>query len=254
MNMRPELLCTAPIMKRLIPPSTAPLPVSSACIPSPTIRSHRVALLVEDEPVYQDMFRQALKGLAQDWTLEVAGTGNEGLQALRQPAGSFDIVLVDLGLPDMRGVEVIRAAREQHPDTPVLVASIHSDEAHVLEAVRRGARGYLLKDDEAMGISSSIVRVMNGEYPISPSLARHLFRLAVPETPTPSAEDRLLLAPKEFELLGLLARGCSYKKAALTMEVSLSTVQTYVRRIYQKLEAHSKIEAIRKARSMGLLQ
>lgn len=240
------------------PPPPSARPASGALHTDTTsvIRSHRVALLVEDEPVYQDMFRQALKGLALDWTLEVAGTGTEGLQALRQPPGSFDIVLVDLGLPDMRGVEVIRAAREQHPDTPVLVASIHSDEAHVLEAVRQGARGYLLKDDEAMEISSSIVRVMNGEYPISPSLARHLFRLAVPETPTPSPspEDRLLLAPKEFELLGLLARGCSYKKAALTMEVSLSTVQTYVRRIYQKLESHSKIEAIRKARSMGLLQ
>lgn len=238
-----------------MPRSAAPPPVPSASLRSPLIRSQHVALLVEDEPVYQHMFRQALGALPQRWSLEVASCGQEGLQALRQPPGSFDIVLVDLGLPDMRGVEVIRAARELHPDTPVLVASIHSDEAHVLEAVRQGARGYLLKDDEAMEISSSIVRVLNGEYPISPSLARHLFQLAVPETASsPPPEGPLLLAPKEFELLGLLARGFSYKKAALDMQVSLSTVQTYVRRIYQKLEAHSKVEAIDKARSMGLLQ
>lgn len=214
----------------------------------------KVALLVEDEPIYQDMFRHALNGLQQNWVLQVADCGAQGLQALLQPPGSFDIVLVDLGLPDICGVEVIRAARAQHPDTAVLVASIHSDEAHVLEAVRNGARGYLLKDDDAMEISSAIVRVMNGEYPISPSLARHLFKLAAPETVPQLSDGQLLLAPKEFELLGLLARGASYKKAALDMQVSLSTVQTYVRRIYQKLEAHSKIEAVGKARSMGLLQ
>lgn len=215
---------------------------------------HRIALLAEDEPVYQDLFRRALEALQQGWTLQVADCGADALQALMQQPNSFDIVLVDLGLPDMSGMEVIRAARAHHPDTPVLVASIHSDEAHVLEAVRNGARGYLLKDDDAMEVSSAIVRVMNGEYPISPSLARHLFRLATPESANRLGDGQLLLAPKEFELLGLLARGSSYKKSAQDMGVSLSTVQTYVRRIYQKLEAHSKVEAIDKARSMGLLQ
>ncbi|MFM7024605.1 MAG: response regulator transcription factor [Limnohabitans sp.] len=218
-------------------------------------QARKVALLVEDEPVYQDLFRHAFEQLQQGWSLQVADCGADALQALMQPGMVFDIVLVDLGLPDMSGVEVIRAAREHHPDTAVLVASIHSDEAHVIDAVRNGARGYLLKDDDAMEVSSAVVRVMNGEYPISPSLARHLFRLAAPETAnSPPPDGPLLLAPKEFELLGLLARGCSYKKAALDMQVSLSTVQTYVRRIYQKLEAHSKVEAIGKARSMGLLQ
>lgn len=220
----------------------------------PDSRTRRVALLVEDESVYQEIFRHALQVLPGDWSLQVADCGSDGLKALEQPSGTFDIVLVDLGLPDMSGIEVIRHTRAHHPDTPVLVASIHSDEAHVLEAVRCGARGYLLKDDDAMEISSSIVRAIYGEYPISPSLARHLFKLAAPETPNPPIEGQLPLAPKEFELLGLLAKGCSYKKAALTMEVSLSTIQTYVRRIYQKLEAHSKVEAIGKARSMGLLQ
>jgi two-component system nitrate/nitrite response regulator NarL len=209
---------------------------------------------VEDESVYQEIFRYALQVLPDDWSLQVADCGKDGLRALEQPSGTFDIVLVDLGLPDMSGIEVIRCARAHHPDTPVLVASIHSDEAHVIEAVRCGARGYLLKDDDAMEISSSIVRAIYGEYPISPSLARHLFKLAAPETPSPQIEGQLPLAPKEFELLGLLAKGYSYKKSALAMDVSLSTIQTYVRRIYQKLEAHSKVEAIDKARSMGLLQ
>lgn len=212
----------------------------------------RAALLVEDEVVYQDLIRAAFADPRLSGALRVVDSGADALEALRDPAASFDIVLVDLGLPDVSGLEVIRAARELHPDTPVMVASIHSDQSHVLDAIRAGARGYLLKDDSAIGISEAILRVIEGEFPISPSLARYLFRLAAIESEA-VPPGSLALARKERELLALLAQGASYKKAAQAMGVSVSTVQTYVRRVYQKLEAHSKIEAIDKARRMGLL-
>lgn len=210
-------------------------------------------LVVEDEPVFRELLQAALRELGPSLPTRAAGCGAEALRALSEPDARFSIVLVDLGLPDMSGIEVIRAVRTRHPDTPVLVASIHSDEAHVLDAIRAGARGYLLKDDTALGISDAISRAMHGEYPISPSLARHLFRMAQPAGSGGDSGPGLMLAPKELELLALLAKGTSYKRAASSMGVALSTVQTYVRRVYQKLEAHSKVEAITRARSMGLL-
>ena len=196
-----------------------------------------------------ELLESAFERLDGSCTLHAVGVGAHALTALRAPTARFELVVVDLGLPDMSGIEIIRAARELHPDTPVLVASIHSDEAHVMDAIRVGARGYLLKDDTALELSESIRRVLQGEYPISPSLARHLFRMAQPA----AVSAALTLSPRELELLALLAKGSSYKRAALVMNVALSTVQTYVRRIYQTLEAHSKLDAINRARSLGLL-
>ena len=212
------------------------------------------ALLVEDEPVYQDLITQAFERLAPDCRVRVCSNGSEAIGLLRQSPVVFDVILIDLGLPDMNGVEVIREARASQPETPVFVASIYSDETHVLEAVRAGARGYLLKDDTAIEISDAIARVIEGEYPISPSLARHLFKLARrADAPSVLPAD-LVLAPRELEMLGLLAKGHSYKKVAALMGVALSTVQTYIRRVYQKLEAHSKAEAIKRARKLGILE
>lgn len=213
-----------------------------------------VALLVEDEPVFQSQISDALAQLGYGWTVMVCSEGGPALDVLRTRHGEIALVIIDLGLPDIDGTEVIREAIRLDPHIPVLVASIHSDERHVLEAIRAGARGYLLKDDAALAIADSIRRVLAGEYPISPSLARYLFKIATTEgVRTPDAPG-VAIAPKELELLMLLSKGHSYKTAAKSMDVALSTVQTYIRRIYEKLGVHSRVEALEKARDSGLLE
>jgi DNA-binding NarL/FixJ family response regulator len=212
-----------------------------------------LALLVEDEPMFQALISDAFRELDEPWRVLVCGSGGEALALLQARGADLSLVLVDLGLPDINGTEVIRAAISIAPEAPVLVASIHSDERHVIDAIRSGARGYLLKDDSALGITDSIRRVLAGEYPISPSLARYLFKIATAEAMSTGRGDEVAIAPKELELLQLLSKGHTYKTAARTMEIALSTVQTYVRRIYEKLGVHSRMEALAKARESGLI-
>jgi DNA-binding NarL/FixJ family response regulator len=218
-----------------------------------TSGSPRHVLLVDDEPVFQVLIQDAVGQLGAAWQLSTFGNGQDCLDFLDQTILPLSLALVDLGLPDMSGIEVIRHIRSKHPQTPVLVMSIFSDQAHVIEAIKAGARGYLLKDDSALAIADSIRRIEAGEYPISPSLARYLFALAAPSPVENKGSQAISLSPKELELLQLLAKGYPYKKAARLMEVSISTIQTHVQRMYQKLESNSKLEAVSKARQQGLI-
>ena len=210
-------------------------------------------LLVEDEPIYQDLFSNALAGEAPQFDLQIVDCGADALRTFNDSALHFDIVLVDIGLPDISGIDVIHAARKCWISTPVVVVSSCSDEVNVLNAIRAGAQGYLYKNDDALNIGAAILRTVKGEYPISPALARHIFKLAVPVHCCVKEVSGPAFAPKELELLVLISKGYSYKKAAHQMEIQLSTIQTYIRLIYRKLEAHSKIEAISNAQKIGLL-
>jgi DNA-binding NarL/FixJ family response regulator len=160
-------------------------------------------------------------------------------------------VLVDLGLPDMSGVAVIRAARARHPKAPIMVVSVLGGSENVLAAIRAGARGYLHKADSVMSLAEAIKRVLAGEHPISASLARYLFNLVQSDAPTPG--ERGTLSPRELQLLRLLSQGYTTQEAAERMGVGLSTAQTFCRRIYQKLQVHSKVKALLAARERGLL-
>ena len=153
----------------------------------------------------------------------------------------------------MSGIEVIRGLRQRHPDIPIVVISAISDERRVVEAIRAGACGYVVKHDTSLSIARVIQQVLQGVYPVSPALARHLVRLVqVLELPTGRDPD-LALSPREHDLLRLFAQGLSYQEVAEKLHVSLSTVQALVRKVYGKLGAHSRHEALSEARRRGLL-
>lgn len=214
----------------------------------------RSALLVEDETLFQALIAQAFRTLGGEWDLTVFSTGLDALAYLQEVVRTPDLMVIDLGLPDIEGIEVIRHAKQANPSALIMVASVHADERHVLDTIRAGASGYLLKSDSALAVADALRRISEGEYPISPSLARHLFKLATQPVTQKLEESGIELAPREIELLGLFAKGYSYKKAAQVMYVSMSTIQTYVRRIYEKLDVDSKISAVSMMRSKGLLQ
>lgn len=146
---------------------------------------------------------------------------------------------------------MIRALRKRFSEQPVLVVSSIAAERSVLEAIRAGASGYMLKDGDAAVIAQGIRQVLEGNSPISPSLARHLFKLA--GSPRVGQEEQMGLTHKELEALRHLGRGCSYAETASLMGVGVSTVQTHVRGLYRKLGAHSKTQAVVKARENGLI-
>ena len=217
-----------------------------------SVPNPRRALLVEDEPEFQNLLRLACRKLAGDWLLHCCRTGKEALAAI-DAGDAFDIALVDIGLPDISGLKVIDALRDRSADTPILVVSVLSDQRNVLAAIRAGACGYVLKDDSQISIARAIDQVLQGIYPLSPSLARYLFSLAgkpLGATKSPLPE----LSPRELKLLNHIAGGLSYAQAAVAMNISLSTVQTHIRHLYRKLDVHSQTQAVAVARAHGLVE
>lgn len=210
-------------------------------------------LLVEDDLVFQQTFARVFARMPVEWEIQAFQDGVNALEVLSQSNGQFKLALIDIGLPDISGIEVIAAARQRFADLPILVTTAFTSEETFLSAIRAGANGYLLKGDTEVALGLSIELVLQGQYPVSPALARHLFRLAGAPN-APSASNKLNLSPRELELLQLIAKGCSYGTCAEQMNISLSTVQTHIRNMYRKLEVSNQRQAITKAQSSGLLK
>lgn len=136
------------------------------------------ALIVEDNPEFLRHLSLAVTSLHRTWQIHTAHTAAEAIRIAREADCRLDLALIDIGLPDSSGIDVVREVTALFPSAAVLVVSVISDEASVLAAIRSGARGYLLKDESASAIRHGIEQVLGGQYPISPALARCLFRLA----------------------------------------------------------------------------
>ena len=214
----------------------------------------RWAWIVEDDPDFTRQIIEALTNLSGFWRVASFATGAAILEyGLSRDSGP-DLILVDMGLPDIGGAEVIRALHARFPESLILVISVIDSEQRVIEAITSGALGYLLKGDSSLGMSRGIAEVMQGNYPISPKLARYLFKLAArPQASNQTAANMPRLTPRETELLQHIADGCSYTEAADNMGISLSTVQSNIRNLYRKLDVHSQVQAVTKARDHGLL-
>lgn len=215
-------------------------------MPSKTVSE---VLLVEDDPNFAFRVRAAVSRWRPDARVTLCANGAKAvawISTARQPA---DLVLVDLGLPDMDGCNVIAAARRRSEHTSILVVSVLVSEHAVLAAIRSGANGYIIKDDTDQSIALAITEVMAGNYPLSPALARHLFRLVAGPAPQSNVE----LTQRETDTLRCIGRGLSYEQTAMAMGISLSTVQSHVRNLYRKLDVNSQIQASLKARDRGLI-
>ncbi len=212
-------------------------------------------LLVEDNPVFREQISVAITHLPGLWEVVSCDDGAKAMQTLEGLEPKFDLALVDLGLPDMSGIEVIRAFRLRLPDLPIVVVSVIAAERTVLKAIEAGANGYLLKDDSIEQITNGINQVMNGIYPLSPSLARLLFKRLTTglETAPSSKTTDFKLTPREQETLAHMAQGHTYDAVAAIMGVATSTIQWNVRNIYRKLNVHSQVQALSKARDLNLI-
>ena len=225
--------------------------------PSPVGSSIRV-VLVEDDVNFQNALMHAIEAAPDMTLLRVAGTRAQGLQMLDDIAA--DVLLVDLGLPDGSGIDVIRAAHVKQPGCNIMVSTTFGDEIHVMESLEAGASGYLLKDSEPQKMVFEIRSLYAGGSPISPLIARQILKrfrdeniLTNSSQPVPE-KVRTALSLREKEVLEYITKGFTSDEIAELMSVSRHTVLTYVRRIYAKLEVNSKAEAIYEARSQGLLE
>lgn len=214
-------------------------------------------VLVEDDVAFQDAFRAAVDAAPDLSVIGVAATVAQARVMLEGPAA--DVLVVDLGLPDGSGIDVIREAHARWPDCAIMVSTTFADERHVIASIEAGASGYLLKDSALPAIPEDIRVLHGGGSPISPRIARQvLMRFRPDERPVDdaAAADKAAapsLSEREQETLQLITRGFSFDEIAELMNVSRNTVLTFVRRIYTKLEVRSKTEAVFEARAHGLL-
>ncbi|MGR8930973.1 MAG: response regulator transcription factor [Gammaproteobacteria bacterium] len=205
-------------------------------------------LIVEDDLQFRLAFADAVVR-APDFSLAgVAADLPDAIRLLQQTAP--DILLVDIGLPSGSGIDLIEMANKSFPDCDVMVATVFGDEQHVLQCIEAGATGYLLKDASTVDIVSKLRALRNGGSPISPVIARQLLRRFGPKQ-FPAPEQSL--SAKERTVLEMSGKGYSYEEIAKLLGLSRHTIGTHVKRIYQKLNVHSKSQAIYEARKQGLL-
>jgi len=156
-----------------------------------------------------------------------------------------DMVLTDIGLPGMSGIEGIRILHERLPDLPILALTVYNDDDKVFQALCAGASGYLLKNTPPARLLESIREVLDGGAPMSPEVARRVIRLFRDFRPPDHADYQL--TAQETELLKLLVEGHHAKTAAKELGISINTVFFHLKNIYAKLQVHSKTEAVAKA-------
>lgn len=156
-----------------------------------------------------------------------------------------DVVLVDIGLPGMSGIEGLRILRGRHPDLPMLMLTVYDDDERIFDALCAGASGYLLKKTAPARLLESLREAAEGGSPMSPEVARRV--IALFRDVRPPAQADYDLTPHERRLLGMLVEGHNYKTAAAELGVSVNTVSFHVRHVYQKLQVHSRSEAVAKA-------
>ena len=205
-------------------------------------------VLVEDQAKILQQQRRLLEAYDE---LDLVGVARDGAGALALiKKEKPDVVLLDLGLPDMDGVEVIRRLRKQGIQVEILIYTIFDEEERVLEAVRAGASGYLLKGTPADRMVEAVREVHAGGSVIQPRLARRLLR----HFQAQDQEGAPSLTPRETEILGLIARGLSNRLAAETLGVSPATVRTHLEHIYAKLEVSNRTEAVTEAIRRGIIE
>jgi two-component system nitrate/nitrite response regulator NarL len=209
-----------------------------------------IGLLIVDN---HTLFRQGLVSLLQSEPgYRVVGEASNGEEALRLvPELSPDVVLMDVKMPGIGGVEATRRLVEGDPETRVLMLTVSEEEENLLAAIQAGARGYILKNADAGELLEAIQRVHAGEAMLSPAMTLRLLQTVKSGgIPTPLAE--LPLTSREQDVFHLLAQGASNRQIAETLMITENTVKTHVRNILEKLELHSRTEVAAFARRRSL--
>jgi DNA-binding NarL/FixJ family response regulator len=201
------------------------------------------AAIVEDERDIRESLTVLVNGTAGYTCTGSYRTMEEALAGIARAVP--DIVLSDIGLPGMSGIDGIRILRERHPDLLVLMLTVYDDDERIFEAMCAGACGYLLKKTPPARLLESLREAVAGGAPMSPEVARRV--ITVFREIRPPARADYQLTPHETRLLKLFVEGHNYKTAATELRVSVNTVNFHVRSIYGKLQVHSRSEAVVKA-------
>jgi DNA-binding NarL/FixJ family response regulator len=217
-------------------------------------------LIVEDESMMRLRLRAILASLGYaEEVLSFAGSIAEAGALLEEQP--FAMALIDVGLPDGNGIDLIRGLHEHDQALPILVISTWSTERVIVTALQAGATGYLLKDRDDVEISLSIRSALRGGAPIDPFVAKYILKLigatAIaklgPDTVAPPTPSSSPLSAREMEILGLVGKGLTNREIATLLSLSKLTVECHIKNTYKKLAVNSRTQAVFEARTTGLL-
>ncbi len=203
-------------------------------------------VIVEDDSLVRENLKILLGG---ERDIEIAGaysSAEEALPVLKEI--SPDIILVDIGLPKMSGIELIRESKSLLPDVEIMAFTVFEDKDTVFAALKAGATGYILKGATPRELVEALHNLYEGGSPMSPRIAR-----AIIIDLQDANDEQYLLSAREKEILSDVEKGLSYKEIAVRLNISPSTVHSHIKKIYRKLHAKSRKEAFLKARRKGIL-
>jgi len=205
-------------------------------------------LVVDDH----SLLRDGIVSLLEAGGHEVVGQGNNGLEAIRLAAEFHpDLVLMDLHMPIMTGLTALKQIKAETPDMKVVMLTVSEEDKDIIEAIRAGANGYLLKQINAAEFFQLLEKLQQGEAAISPSVAIHLFKhVGHPGARAASSP----LSERELEVLRLVANGKTNHEVAEALSVSDNTVKFHLKNIMQKLNASNRAEAVMNARQLNIIQ
>ena len=209
-------------------------------------------LLGDDHTLVRQGFRKILEGQP-DW--EVVGEVNNGRDAVREATSAKpDVVVLDIGMPLLNGIEATRQIVRRSPNTQILILSMHSDEAYITQALKAGARGYLLKDSADTELIRGVAAVAAGKSFFSPAVAKVMLDDYVRHLADKAIVDRFeSLSEREREVFQLVAEGHSNKAIADLLSVSPATIETHRAHILQKLDVHNTAELVLYAVRRGVI-
>lgn len=227
-------------------------------------------IIIEDEPEFRRRFAQIIEN---EPSMRLAGVAaNKRDAQVLVDHEHFDVMLIDLGLPDGTGIDLIRSVSQKKPDVDIMVVTVFGDEQHVVMSIEAGATGYILKDSTPADVISCIRLLRAGGSPVSPVVARSVLRAirtrmsAAGSPPGPASgggsvsasrssnSETSPLSGRETEILQLLAKGMSFNEIGEILGISPHTVTAHIKKIYRKLAVHSRGEAVYEASQMGLLR
>ncbi|MDF7808985.1 response regulator transcription factor [Pontiellaceae bacterium B12219] len=209
-------------------------------------------MVVEDHPEYREAIQLSLQEEPELQLVGLFGAAEVALRSLQsmETRKEADLILLDLHLPGMSGLEAIPFFKNALPDTRIIILTQSDTEADILKAIQSGAEGYLLKSSSFEEITQGIRTVIDGGATLDPSLAR--FIIEILKTRSPDEDSNIQLTPREMEILNLLGEGLLKKEIAEKLGIRVSTVAEFVKRIYVKLNVQNAPSAIHKAHRLGL--
>ncbi|MCB0977415.1 MAG: response regulator transcription factor [Acidimicrobiales bacterium] len=211
-----------------------------------------IRLLLADD---HRMLREGLRRSLTDEGFDVIGEASDGAEAVEMAAALLpDVVLMDVTMPDVDGVEATRRLKSSHPDIPVVMLTMHADETVIADAMRAGAVGYLVKDCSTDEIAETLKLATNADTTLSTELAGVMLDEVRRIDPVPADDSDRIVTKREVEVLQLIADGCSTQEVADSLYISQKTVKNHLASIYQKLDARDRTQAVLQAVRMGIVR